>query len=401
MPQRIHLQLTNGERNQKFGSCMSYEAITTSIAPLARLGSKQYEITNHLGNVLATINDTWLPDNTTYPGNKVKAPVVLTWQVYYPFGMTMPGRNFNLNTNVYRYGFNGKESDDEVKGEGNSYDFGARIYDSRLGRWCSVDPKAIEFPTFSSYISMGNNPILNIDPDGRVFYNFDADGNYRGKTHDNWFHNLFFKQGRLLNTDGSVTRQFRFADRKEDTKNIENGNITKLVVVSESDLTTLISRGGGFDHENKTENLSLDKRFDYDYLLAEGPAGGKLDFAYTQLPEMYPGDAAEAPLENEESTCHSLFLPPAVPGHGEYAHNQMNFGNYLFGLAGQAMGYLLGELKAGAHIRAYTQDGADGYPSQLDSPDDQFSIEQGYTYGQANDFEDKEYGATLGTMDDF
>ncbi len=104
----------------------------TGTAPLALWGSKQYEITNHssriltasLGNVLATINDTWLPDNTTYPGNKVKAPIVLTWQDYYPFGMTMPGRNFNLTTNVYRYGFNGKESDDEVKGEGNQQDYG-------------------------------------------------------------------------------------------------------------------------------------------------------------------------------------------------------------------------------------------------------------------------------------
>jgi hypothetical protein len=34
----------------------------------------------------------------------------------------------------YRYGFNGMEKDDEVKnGKGNSYDFGARMYDSRLG----------------------------------------------------------------------------------------------------------------------------------------------------------------------------------------------------------------------------------------------------------------------------
>jgi hypothetical protein len=34
----------------------------------------------------------------------------------------------------YVYSFNGAERDDEVKGSGNSLDFGARIYDSRLGR---------------------------------------------------------------------------------------------------------------------------------------------------------------------------------------------------------------------------------------------------------------------------
>jgi RHS repeat-associated protein len=50
----------------------------------------------------------------------------------------MPGRTFN--SSEYRYGFGGHEKDDEIKGEGNSLDFGARIYDPRLGRWLSVDP---------------------------------------------------------------------------------------------------------------------------------------------------------------------------------------------------------------------------------------------------------------------
>jgi RHS repeat-associated protein len=55
----------------------------------------------------------------------------------YPFGMNMPGRTFN--SSEYRYGFNGMEKDDEIKGEGNSLDFGARIYDPRLGRWLSEE----------------------------------------------------------------------------------------------------------------------------------------------------------------------------------------------------------------------------------------------------------------------
>jgi hypothetical protein len=33
----------------------------------------------------------------------------------------------------YRYGFNGKENDGEVSGEGNQYDYGFRIYNPRLG----------------------------------------------------------------------------------------------------------------------------------------------------------------------------------------------------------------------------------------------------------------------------
>jgi len=84
---------------------------------------------------------------------------------YFPFGSEMPGRSYN--SGEYRYGFNGKEKDDEVKGTGNSYDFGARIYDSRLGRFLSLDPAAINYPSMSNYHFVRNNPILRIDPTGK------------------------------------------------------------------------------------------------------------------------------------------------------------------------------------------------------------------------------------------
>jgi RHS repeat-associated protein len=53
--------------------------------------------------------------------------------------MIMPGRKYSIGNGAYRYGFNGKEKNNEISGEGNSYDFGARIYDPRLGRWLSTD----------------------------------------------------------------------------------------------------------------------------------------------------------------------------------------------------------------------------------------------------------------------
>jgi RHS repeat-associated protein len=66
----------------------------------------------------------------------------------------------------YRYGFNGKEQIDEMIGESNGYDFGARMYDARLGRWWSVDK--MYFLEFSSsvYSYCGNSPIIYIDNGG-------------------------------------------------------------------------------------------------------------------------------------------------------------------------------------------------------------------------------------------
>lgn len=66
----------------------------------------------------------------------------------------------------YSYGFNGMEKDDEVKGSGNSYDFGARIYDARVGRWLSTDPKESKYSFISSYSFANNNPVFYVDPSG-------------------------------------------------------------------------------------------------------------------------------------------------------------------------------------------------------------------------------------------
>jgi RHS repeat-associated protein len=74
----------------------------------------------------------------------------------------MLGRDFRGEK--YRFGFNGKEKNSELNSD--NYDFGARIYDGRLGRWFSVDPLAEEFPNMSPFNFCLNNPIHFVDPDG-------------------------------------------------------------------------------------------------------------------------------------------------------------------------------------------------------------------------------------------
>ncbi|RFS21160.1 hypothetical protein DVR12_17650 [Chitinophaga silvatica] len=63
----------------------------------------------------------------------------------------------------YRYGFNGKENDNEVKGEGNQVVFEARVYDPRVGRFLSCDPLGKEYAFQSSYAFAANSPIKLID----------------------------------------------------------------------------------------------------------------------------------------------------------------------------------------------------------------------------------------------
>lgn len=92
---------------------------------------------------------------------------------------------FNVGTTVpvsvvarpghgYRFGFNGMEKDNEVKGEGNSYDFGARIYDPRIGRWLAVDQQHKLAPNWSPYRYAFDNPVQWKDVGG----NYEEDGHY-------------------------------------------------------------------------------------------------------------------------------------------------------------------------------------------------------------------------------
>jgi RHS repeat-associated protein len=123
-------------------------------------GHKQYELSNHLGNVVTTVSDVI---NADAAGNPL--PDILSAQDYYAFGSQQPNRSY-ARSSAYRYGFNGKENDNEVKGTGNEQDYGMRIYDPRVGRFLSVDPLTNKYPWWTPYQFAGNMPIKHIDIDG-------------------------------------------------------------------------------------------------------------------------------------------------------------------------------------------------------------------------------------------
>jgi RHS repeat-associated protein len=94
----------------------------------------------------------------------------------------LPGRH---SGDLGRFGYNGKEQDPEISGEGNSYDYGARIYNPRLGRFMSADPLAHLLTDQSPYSFALNSPIRVTDADGRfpIFINGEADEVSQGSSH--------------------------------------------------------------------------------------------------------------------------------------------------------------------------------------------------------------------------
>jgi len=107
-------------------------------------GMKYFYLKDHLGSIRAVINQN---------------NVIVQAQDYDPWGHI--ARTWDSTSADYK--FTGKEHDKE-----SSYDyFGARYYDSRVGRWGSVDPLFEKHIQWTPYNYVLGNPMALIDPDGK------------------------------------------------------------------------------------------------------------------------------------------------------------------------------------------------------------------------------------------
>ena len=110
-------------------------------------GAYYYYHTDHLGNNRVVANASGAIVQKTH---------------YYPFGMPFTD---GTASGAQPYKFGNKEFD--TKHALNQYDFEARFYESTIGRFTTMDPMAEKYPGISPYVYCANNPIRNIDPDGR------------------------------------------------------------------------------------------------------------------------------------------------------------------------------------------------------------------------------------------
>ena len=225
----------------------------------------------------------------------------------------MPGREYQAQPS--RFGFNGKENDNDVKGFGNQQDYGMRIYDVRIGKFLSVDPLIQEFPFLTPYQFASNSPIANIDLDGKesLYFNVYSEELYnaKGKLIFSTNHTIRNKTAERNGTIKNSAETFRkkwvlgvvrtgtVFDFSLTTSRIdENGkisvkhNVFKLYFAGEGDKDKgglyFVSEKGGYGHANGTLDDRDLKAIKIDLLVdaVGGYPKGNLDtemspFAYT------------------------------------------------------------------------------------------------------------------------
>jgi RHS repeat-associated protein len=93
--------------------------------------------------------------------------------------MTVPNRHDPGNS--YRYGFQGQEKDNELKGDGNSLNYTFRMHDPRVGRFFAVDPLFKDYPWNSPYAFSENRVIDGVELEGLEYYTVHIKVDINGK----------------------------------------------------------------------------------------------------------------------------------------------------------------------------------------------------------------------------
>jgi RHS repeat-associated protein len=130
----------------------------------------QYALADHLGNTRLIYADRHGATTSLPADGIISVPAeIVQEEHYYPFGMKLTGPWIGVGAAAgakSAYQYNGIEHVDAFELNVNMAMY--RTLDPVLGRWWSVDPAAEKYMSWTPYNSMGNSPIVQIDPNGDV-----------------------------------------------------------------------------------------------------------------------------------------------------------------------------------------------------------------------------------------
>lgn len=137
---------------------------------------------------------------------------------------------------MIRYGFQGQEKDDEIKGAGNSVNYKYRMHDPRLGRFFAVDPLFKDYPWNSPYAFSENTVIDHIELEGLEKYPVNPTGGLNNIAYG--FQQFFQAAGEAIDDIGaSVSGFFSFSQEQVGTSGQVTAK-TKLTTTTSVELST-------------------------------------------------------------------------------------------------------------------------------------------------------------------
>ena len=162
-----------------------------------KIGSTEYELSNHLGNVMVVVTDRKIPHDG---GGSVDyfLPDVITATDYYPFGMQMPGRTYSITKTVgvpiIDHNFDGgnhisnwsswgltvsASGDDRLKAEGTGAWSDAHIsIPLKVGKRYRLTASISLGPNLTSVKYMAKNPNDGTSPGNRIMNNEQGISNF-------------------------------------------------------------------------------------------------------------------------------------------------------------------------------------------------------------------------------
>jgi len=255
MIMKSHFKFTQGQRNGIF-LLLALIVVSQCIYFFVDFSSDEVPVDSEklqvFQNEIDSLRRVEIENNKpkTYPFN----PNYITDYKGYTFGLKHKGYNNVVNGTDHKYGFGGKEEQDEL--DLDWHDFGARNYDAALGRWMNIDPYAGKYMSFSPYNYALNNPLTFVDPNGKELF---IAGNRKEKRQ------IFRELKKLSNNRLKLNRKTGEVSigkgKRNKGKSLKTGTGVLANVIGDDNRAT-IQTVGSFNKEHKGEVNAIGQAID-------------------------------------------------------------------------------------------------------------------------------------------